>query len=277
MLISFTKMHGTGNDFCVIDSTRQRFEATPALLEKLTHRRFGVGCDQVLVVEAASQNDVDFNYRIFNSDGSEVGQCGNGSRCLAVFVAEQGLSDKRKLRVRTATSVLEIERLDQEQVRVNMGAPRLEPADIPFLEPSRNLHYQREIEGQSVEFGALSMGNPHLVLRVNDVDSAPVETLGPLLESHPDFPEHVNVGFLETLSRDEARLRVFERGAGETLACGSGACAAMVMARLWNQLGERATIHVRGGKLLLEWAGDDAPVMMTGPAETVFKGEFEWN
>jgi diaminopimelate epimerase len=277
MHLSFSKMHGTGNDFVVLDATRARFVPTPGLLRRLTDRRFGVGCDQVLVVEAPSQADVDFDYRIFNADGSEVGQCGNGSRCLARFVAEQGLSDKPRLRVRTRTAVLELERRADGQVTVDMGAPRFEPRDVPFSAAQRQQRYVREVDGQRIEFGAVSMGNPHLVMQVPDVDRAPVETLGPRLESHVDFPERVNVGFLQVLSRDRVRLRVFERGAGETLACGSGACAAVAVARLWNEVDARVTVEVRGGELLIEWSGDSSPVRMTGPAETVFRGELEWN
>lgn len=277
MHLSFTKMHGTGNDFVVIDATRARFQPTPALLRRLTDRRFGVGCDQVLVVEAASRPDVDFDYRIFNADGSEVGQCGNGSRCLARFVAAQGLSDKPRLRVRTSTSILELERRADGLVTVNMGAPRFEPRDIPFDAPARERRYAREVDGQRIEFGAVSMGNPHLVMEVPDVDRAPVDTVGPRLEPHPAFPQRVNVGFLQIVSRDRVRLRVYERGAGETLACGSGACAAVAVGRLWGRLDERVTVEVRGGELIIEWQGEGQPVLMTGPAETVFKGELEWN
>ncbi|MGQ0698301.1 MAG: diaminopimelate epimerase [Panacagrimonas sp.] len=277
MRLTFTKMHGTGNDFVVIDATRARFAPSPGLLRRLTDRRFGVGCDQVLLVEAPSAADVDFDYRIFNADGSEVGQCGNGSRCLARFVADNGLSDKLRLRVRTHTSVLELQRLDDGQVKVNMGVPRFEPRDIPFTSAQRHTRYWLDLHGQHIEFGAVGMGNPHLVMIVADVDSAPVDALGPQLEPHPDFPQRVNVGFMQIVSRDCVRLRVFERGAGETLACGSGACAAVAVGRLWEQLDARVTVQVRGGELVIEWQGEGHPVWMTGPAETVFKGELEWN
>lgn len=277
MHLPFTKMHGTGNDFVVIDATRARFAPSPRLLQRLTDRRFGVGCDQVLVVEAPSRSDVDFDYRIFNADGSEVGQCGNGSRCLARFVADQGLSTKSRLRVRTRTALLELERRADGQVTVNMGAPRFEPRDIPFRADARQTRYVREVDGQRIEFGAVSMGNPHLVMEVADVGSAAVGTLGPRLEPHADFPERVNVGFVQIVSRDRVRLRVYERGAGETLACGSGACAAVAVARLWDRVDARVTVEVRGGELIIEWAGEGEPVLMTGPAETVFKGELEWN
>ncbi|TDU26467.1 diaminopimelate epimerase [Panacagrimonas perspica] len=277
MQLRFTKMHGTGNDFVVIDATRARFAPTPALLHRLTDRRFGVGCDQVLVVEAPSVPDVDFDYRIFNADGSEVGQCGNGSRCLARFVADQGLSDKPRLRVRTRTSILELQRRDDGQVTVDMGAPRFEPRDIPFKAAERRARYALDMDGQRIEFGAVSMGNPHLVMEVADVDTAPVGTLGPKLEPHPDFPERVNVGFLQIVSRDRVRLRVFERGAGETLACGSGACAAVAVGQLWGRLDPRVIVQVRGGELIIESKGEGEPVLMTGPAQTVFTGELEWN
>lgn len=277
MTVRFTKMHGTGNDFVVIDATRARFVPTPALLKRLTHRRFGVGCDQVLVVESPSTPDVDFDYRIFNADGSEVGQCGNGARCLARFVFEQGLSSKPRLQVRTRTARLMLERLPNGQVRVDMGVPRFEPVDVPYAAPERRPRYSTVIDGRQIEFGVASMGNPHLLLEVEDIDRAPVESWGPQLEGHPDFAQRVNVGFMQVLSPSAARLRVFERGAGETLACGSGACAAVAIARTWDRLGPRVEVQVRGGTLIIEWAGEGQPVLMTGPAETVFKGELEWN
>ncbi|PPE74820.1 diaminopimelate epimerase [Solimonas fluminis] len=277
MKLSFTKMHGAGNDFVVIDATRAPFRPTPALLHKLTDRRFGVGCDQVLVIEAPTAPDIDFNYRIFNADGSEVGQCGNGSRALARFVRERGLSDKDSIRVRTSTSTLELRQLPDGRVRVNMGVPRLAPAQVPFTGAAAQAPlYRLELDGQPLEFGAVSMGNPHAVLEVPDVDAAPVGELGPRLQRHRAFPEQVNVGFLQIQGRDHVRLRVYERGAGETLACGSGACAAVVAGRLWDRLGEKVDVEVRGGMLTIEWAGEGQPVYMTGPAETVFTGELEW-
>lgn len=277
MKLSFTKMHGAGNDFVVIDATRAPFRPTPALLQKLTDRRFGVGCDQVLVIEAPTAPDIDFNYRIFNADGSEVGQCGNGSRALARFVRERGLSDKDSIRVRTSTSTLELRQLPDGRVRVNMGVPRLAPAQVPFTGAAAQAPlYRLELDGQPLEFGAVSMGNPHAVLEVPDVDAAPVGELGPRLQRHRAFPEQVNVGFLQIQGRDHVRLRVYERGAGETLACGSGACAAVVAGRLWDRLGEKVDVEVRGGMLTIEWAGEGQPVYMTGPAETVFTGELEW-
>lgn len=277
MNLRFTKMQGTGNDFVVIDATRARFTPSRALLGRLTDRRFGVGCDQVLVVEAPSTPDVDFDYRIFNADGSEVGQCGNGARCLARFVFERDLSSRPRLRVRTRTALLTLERLADGQVRVDMGVPMFDPRDVPYAAAHRQLRYAITLDGQHIEFGIASMGNPHLMLEVADVDRAPVESWGPRLESHVDFPERVNVGFLQVLSPSQARLRVFERGAGETLACGSGACAAIAIARTWGRVGPRVEVQVRGGLLVIEWAGEGQPVLMTGPAETVFNGELEWN
>jgi diaminopimelate epimerase len=277
MTLRFTKMHGTGNDFVVIDATRTPFRPTPELLRRLTDRRFGVGCDQVLVAEAPDAPDVDFNYRIFNPDGSEVGQCGNGSRCLAHFLRAQGLTTQRRIRVRTLSRVLELQLLEDGRVRVNMGAPGLEPAEVPYAASARQRWYTLPLPGgASARFGAVSMGNPHAVLRVDDVDAAPVAELGPLLQAQPQFPQGVNVGFLQIVDSAHARLRVFERGAGETLACGSGACAAVVAGRLWGELGPRVDVAVRGGMLTLEWEGEGQPVWMTGPAETVYTGELQW-
>jgi diaminopimelate epimerase len=277
MKLQFTKMHGAGNDFVVIDATRQPFRPTPGLLQRLTDRRFGVGCDQVLVVEPPSSADVDFDYRIFNADGSEVGQCGNGSRALARFVRENGLLVRDVIRVRTRTSVLELRHAQDHLYTVDMGQPRLEPSDIPFTARARALRYALTLEGSAaVEIGAVSMGNPHAVLRVDEVDSAAVAEIGQQLQRHPAFPQQVNVGFMQVEARDRIRLRVYERGAGETLACGSGACAAVVVGRLWGLLDERVEVEVRGGLLTIEWGGEGQSVRMTGPAETVYRGEIEW-
>ena len=276
MKLQFTKMHGAGNDFVVIDATRTPFLASPQLLGRLTDRRFGIGCDQVLVVEPASTDDVDFNYRIFNADGSEVGQCGNGSRCFARFVQERGLSNKNPIRVRTSASVMELTRVEGDQVRVNMGVPQLEPGQVPFTAPTRQDRYELEVEGLRIEFAAVSMGNPHAVMLVQDVDSALVAELGEALQHHTAFPQRVNAGFMQIDDSSHVKLRVYERGAGETLACGSGACAAVVAGRLWGRLDPRVEVRVRGGVLIIEWAGEGQPVWMTGPAETVFVGEIEW-
>ncbi len=279
MTLRFTKMHGAGNDFVVIDATREPFRPTPALLGRLADRRFGVGCDQVLVIEPASAPDVDFDYRIFNADGSESGQCGNGSRALARYVRENGLSDKDSIRVRTSTSVLELRHVGGERYTVNMGAPRLVPAEIPFVPALAGTAktYALTLDGgEAVEFGVANMGNPHAVLRVDDVDTAPVERLGRALQAHPAFPQSVNVGFLQLISAERARLRVYERGVGETLACGSGACAAAVVGQLQGLFGPRVELEMRGGVLSIEWQGAGTPVLMTGPAVSVFTGEIEW-
>jgi diaminopimelate epimerase len=277
MAIKFTKMQGAGNDFVVIDATKQPFAPSPGLMARLTDRRHGVGCDQVLVIDAPSAGDVDFNYRIFNSDGSESGQCGNGARCLGRYVRDHQLSRKPSIRVRTNTSVLEIGAAGNGDIRVNMGVPRFEPREVPFTAPARAERYSLPIDGgEMLEIGAVSIGNPHAVLTVADVDRAPVAELGESLQRHPAFPERVNVGFLQVIDRSHARLRVYERGAGETLACGSGACAAAVVARMWGQIGDVVEMRVRGGVLKIEWKGEGEPVYLSGPAEEVFAGEMEW-
>lgn len=276
MTLAFTKMHGCGNDFVVIDATAKPFAPTPALLHRLTDRQFGVGCDQVLVVQAATSPDIDFDYRIFNADGSEVGQCGNGTRALAKFIRDHGLSAKSTLRVQTRTARMTLEQQPDGQVRVDMGVPRLAPAEIPCTLPPATRYWLELPEFGPVEFGLANFGNPHAVLFVADVDTAPVEALGRAIQARPEFPESVNVGFLQIVSPRAARLRVYERGAGETLACGSGACAAHVVGRLAGRLDEAATLELRGGALRLEWAGEGHPVFMTGPAETVYQGEIEW-
>ena len=278
MRIPFTKMHGLGNDFVVVDATRKPFPADPLLLHRLTDRRFGVGCDQVLLIEPAPAGDVDFGYRIYNADGSESGQCGNGARCLARYIHEHGLSQASQLRVRTRTATMELELLDDGRVRVNMGVPQFEPAAVPLAFKARALRYaldldlDLDLDHREVEFGAVSMGNPHAVIEVKDVDGAPVATIGPALQKSPAFPEGVNVGFLQIVDERYARLRVYERGAGETLACGSGACAAFVAAVRWGLFDAAARLHLPGGTLELAWAGAGTPVYLTGPAVTVFEG-----
>lgn len=276
MQLKFTKMQGLGNDFVVIDATRAAFAPDAALLTRLTDRRFGIGCDQVLVIDPPPADDVDFGYRIYNADGSEVGQCGNGARCFARYVADHGLAGGDRVRVRTKTRTLELQLLPDGQVRVDMGMPVFEPAEIPLLAASRQSHYRVMLEGQHIDFGAASMGNPHALIEVDDIDWAPVEVLGATLQRSAQFPESVNVGFIQYLSSSHARLRVYERGAGETPACGSGACAAMAISRLWGRLDARAQLEMRHGALLLEWAGEGAPIYMTGPAETVYEGSLPW-
>ncbi|MFC4250827.1 diaminopimelate epimerase [Sinimarinibacterium flocculans] len=277
MQVRFTKMHGAGNDFVVIDATAAPFRPTPSLLQRLADRRFGVGCDQILVVEPPASPDVDFNYRIYNADGSESGQCGNGARALARYVRESGLSDKRAIRVRTATATMMLEQAGDGLYRVDMGVPQFDPAAIPFDAAERSDRYALTLDGGAVvEIGAVNMGNPHAVMRVGDVDTAPVEQVGRLLQAHASFPQSVNAGFLQIVDRGRARLRVFERGVGETLACGSGACAAAVVGRIWGLLDARVDMQMAGGVLTIEWDGQGGPVLMTGPAETVFTGEIEW-
>ena len=275
MKLRFTKMHGLGNDFVVFDAINQQVNLTPAQLRHIADRHFGIGCDQILLVEQATRADADFRYRIFNADGDEVSQCGNGARCFVRFVREQGLTDKTRLRVETNVGILEPHLLDNGEVTVNMGAPRFEPTDIPFVAEAIALSYPLQVGKNWIQISALSMGNPHAVLRVNDLDSAPVAILGAAIGSHPRFPEGVNAGFMQIVSPHEIQLRVFERGTGETLACGSGACAAAVAGIGNGWLQTPVTVHTRGGDLTIEWAGENQAAMMRGPATTVFEGEIE--
>ena len=276
MRLPFTKMQGAGNDFVVLDAVRQPLQLDTALIRQLCDRHFGVGCDQLLVVEPPSASDCDFHYRIYNSDGSESGQCLNGARAFARFVREKGLSAKNSLRVRTISTAMTLEHVADGLIRVEAGAPRLQPAEVPLDMPERADRYALKLETGEIHFAAVSMGNPHAVLAVADTELAPVQSLGERLQHHWAFPQRVNVGFLQVQDRSHARLRVYERGAGETLACGSGACAAMVAGRLWGQLDARAMLAMRGGDLILEWQGEGAPVFITGPAVTVFEGEWVW-
>ncbi|MBN7768552.1 diaminopimelate epimerase [Marinobacter daepoensis] len=272
-IMRFTKMHGLGNDFMVVDAISQPFRLSTDTIRELADRHFGVGFDQLLVVEPPGLPDVDFRYRIFNADGSEVEQCGNGARCFARFVRDQRLTNKRVIRVQTAKGVIELKIGRDGLVAVNMGVPELNPPAIPFAADRRKNVYTVDVNDQMAELSAISMGNPHGVLVVENVDTAPVETLGPLLERHPRFPARANIGFLQVIDRRHARLRVFERGSGETLACGSGACAAVVAGCLRGLLDARVEVELRGGRLLIEWQGEGAPVMMEGPATTVFEGQ----
>lgn len=270
--LAFSKMHGLGNDFVVIDGVNQLVKLTEGQIRRIAHRHFGVGCDQLLLVEHYDGKDADFRYRIFNADGSEVEQCGNGARCFAKFVYDQGLTDKTTIPVMTAAGRIELQIQSDGQVMVNMGVPELEPARIPFIFQQRQNRYTQEIVGKTVTFAAVSMGNPHVVVEVSDIDTAPVEHLGSALESHPLFPKRVNVGFMQVLTRNHIRLRVFERGVGETLACGTGACAAVVAGQLQGLLDQAVTVQLPGGSLHIQWQGEGKPVWMTGPAETVFRG-----
>lgn len=275
MKIKFTKMHGLGNDFVVLDATAAPMVLTAAQLRFIADRHFGIGCDQLLMVEPARTPDTDFYYRIFNADGGEVEQCGNGARCFVRFVHDRGLTQKRVIRVGTQCGVIEPRFEADGQVTVNMGVPRFEPARIPFDAPAAAPLYDLTVAVKVIKINALSMGNPHAVQIVADVDAAPVATEGPLIESHPRFPQRVNAGYLQVLDRTHVRLRVYERGAGETLACGTGACAAVVSGILRGLLDARVTVATRGGDLVIVWAGAGQPVLMTGPAVTVFDGEIE--
>lgn len=275
MALKFTKMHGLGNDFVVIDAINQQVDLDTDQVRHIADRRHGVGCDQLLLVEESLKPDSEFRYRIFNADGGEVEQCGNGARCFARFVRARGLTDAARIPVDTSAGRIELIVQDDDNVTVDMGAPRLDPADIPFEATVRAPRYAISVNGETLEIGAVSMGNPHAVLEVPHIDTAPVAKLGPPLEAHPRFPNHVNVGFMEIVDRSRIRLRVFERGAGETLACGSGACAAVVAGHVQGMLDDTVTTELRGGNLVVSWKGDDHPVLMTGPATFVFEGTIE--
>ena len=271
--LAFSKMHGLGNDFVMIDAVRQDIRLTSDQVRWLADRHFGVGCDQLLVVEPAQAAGVDFRYRIFNADGGEVEQCGNGARCFARFVFEQGLTDKREIRVETKKGIITPRLEDEGMVTVDMGVPVLKPADVPFVTDSDAWVQPLDVAGTSVAITAVSMGNPHAVQVVADVDAAPVAEQGPQIEHHPRFPARVNAGFLQVVDEHNVRLRVFERGAGETLACGTGACAAVVAGILRGLVASPVRVATRGGELTIAWGGVGTPVMMTGPAVTVFTGE----
>jgi len=273
--LKFTKMHGLGNDFVVLDGVRQRIDLTPEQLRFLADRHFGVGCDQILLVEAPSAPGIDFRYRIFNADGGEVEQCGNGARCFVRFVHDAGLTGKREIRVETRNGVIGPRLEDNGEVTVDMGIPRFAPADIPFVSDSDAVVQPLDVAGRRVDISVVSMGNPHAVQVVADVDTAPVGAEGPLIERHPRFPQRVNAGFLQVLDRNSARLRVFERGSGETLACGTGACAAAVAGIRRGLLDSPVRITTRGGDLCIAWGGPGQPVLMTGPATPVFTGEID--
>ena len=273
--LKFTKMQGLGNDFVVLDGVRQRVELSPTQVRLLADRRFGVGCDQVLLVEKpAGDGNADFRYRIFNADGGEVEQCGNGARCFFVFVRDQGLTAKRELRVETAGGLIAPRLESDGQVTVDMGVPRFLPADVPLVAGTGAIAEPLAVDGTTLEISALSMGNPHAVQVVSDVDTAPVTTQGPRIENHPRFPQRVNAGYMQVVDRATIRLRVWERGAGETLACGTGACAAVVAGIRRGLVDSPVRVRVRGGELAIAWAGEGRPVQMTGPAATVFEGEW---
>jgi len=275
MRLKFTKMHGLGNDFVVLDATHAPLALERDQLRLLADRHFGIGCDQILQVEPPRSPDTDFYYRIFNADGGEVEQCGNGARCFVRFVREHGLTDKTEIRVGTQSGVI-VPKLEADgRVTVDMGVPQFEPARIPFLAERRALTYQLDVGGTAIEISALSMGNPHAVQVVKDVAAAPVLTQGPAIEAHARFPQRVNAGYTQIIDRGRIKLRVYERGAGETLACGTGACAAVVAGIQRNLLDDSVVVATRGGDLGISWQGEGKPVLMTGPAVTVFSGEIE--
>ena len=275
MKLKFSKMHGLGNDFVVLDGIRQQIYLTPAQLRFLADRNFGIGCDQILLVEKPNQPGVDFRYRIFNADGSEVEQCGNGARCFVRFVHDVGLTDKREIKVETQTGII-VPRLEEDgNVTVDMGIPRFLPNEIPFLHDDDVVIYSLDVADETLEISVVSMGNPHAVQVVDSVDRAPVAEHGPLIENHQSFPQRVNAGFMQIVDRNAIKLRVYERGSGETLACGTGACAAVVTGIRRGLLDSPVRVTTRGGDLTIAWGGSGQPVLMTGPAVTVFSGEIE--
>lgn len=275
MRFEFTKMHGLGNDFVVFDAINQAVNLNSEQVRRLADRRFGIGCDQLLLVESPRSEGIDFRYRIFNADGSEVQQCGNGARCFARFVRDKGLTDRDEIVVETASGIITLYIETDGLVRVNMGVPDFSPAALPFLVEKESSDYQLDVAGEAVSIGAVSMGNPHAVLEVEDIEQAPVERLGALLESHSLFPERVNVGFMQVISADYIRLRVYERGAAETLACGTGACAAVAVGHKKGMLGDEVKVSLPGGDLLVRWPGEGEALWMIGPATTVFEGTIE--
>jgi diaminopimelate epimerase len=278
MKLKFTKMQGVGNDFVVLDGVTQAVTLTPALAKTIADRHFGIGCDQILLVEKPGSGAADFRYRIWNADGGEVEQCGNGARCFARFVRDHGLTGKDEIRVETLSGLI-TPRLEADgQVTVNMGAPVFEPAQIPFVADAAAIVHALDVDRRTLQISAISMGNPHAVQLVDDVDAAPVLTEGPLIERHARFPQRVNAGYMQVIDRHHIRLRVFERGAGETLACGTGACAAVVAGIRRGLLDSSVRVSTHGGELTIRWEGADnagSAVFMTGPAVTVFEGEIE--
>ncbi|EKQ1113010.1 diaminopimelate epimerase [Morganella morganii] len=270
--MQFTKMHGLGNDFMVVDAVTQNIYFSPELICRLADRHTGVGFDQLLVVEAPYDPELDFHYRIFNADGSEVAQCGNGARCFARFVRLKGLTNKRDIRVSTQSGRMVLTIADDDNVRVNMGVPEFEPAQVPFRAVKEEKTYIIRAAERTVLCGVVSMGNPHCVIQVESTETAEVEVIGPVLESHERFPERANIGFMQILSRDHIRLRVYERGVGETQACGSGACAAVSVGIRQGLLAENVQVDLPGGTLFISWEGEGKPLFMTGPATHVYDG-----
>ena len=275
MILNFTKMHGLGNDFMVIDAIKQSLDLNASIIKQWADRRFGIGFDQLLLVEKPRTSSAEFLYRIYNADGSEVEQCGNGARCFARFVVEKGLTNSKVIPVETSSGLIKLKVLSDDLVEVDMGVPVFEPQALPFVADQQADVYTLDVDGESIELGVVSMGNPHAVLRVDDIETAAVERLGPLLESHQRFPNRVNVGFMQCLDRGHIRLRVYERGAGETLACGTGACAAVVSGIQRGWLDQEVEVSLAGGKLIISWQGDGTSVLMTGSATTVYEGQIE--
>ncbi len=274
MSLGFSKMHGIGNDFVVVDWRQQAQPLSAELARRLADRHRGIGCDQVLSIEAASDPDCAFRYGIWNPDGSRAGQCGNGVRCVAAWLARAGLIGRGAVRLQSPSGPVQCELLDDLQVRVDMGAPRFDPAQIPLHDLARAERYRLALPQGEIDLGAVSMGNPHAVLQVDDVERAAVLTLGPQIQIHPAFPDRCNVGFMQVIARDHIRLRVFERGVGETLACGTGACAAAVIGMQWGLLDRCVRVSLPGGDLQIEWPDASASVWMSGPAQFVFEGEW---
>jgi diaminopimelate epimerase len=273
MSIKFTKMHGLGNDFMVVDGINQDINLKPEQIAKLSQRNTGIGFDQLLLIERSTHKNIDFNYRIFNADGQEVGQCGNGARCLAVFAKHYGLTQQNHLTVATKTTQMGLHINPDNTVRVDMGIPQLNPADIPLTAEQQAIEYQLPLpEGKTAIMHAISVGNPHAVLLVQDVETAPVQTLGQQISFHPRFPAQANVGFMQIVTPQHIRLRVYERGCGETLACGSGAVAAAAIGRLYHHLDKQVTVTLPGGELIINWANFDQPIALTGPAVFVYEG-----
>ncbi len=272
MIIEFTKMHGLGNDFVVIDALTQQIDLTSEQIVAMADRHFGIGCDQLLLVEKPSNTQAEFRYRIFNADGGEVEQCGNGARCFALFVRQRGLTKNTEIMVETASGLIEL-KVKGEQVTVNMGEPDFEPKNLPFLAEKAAESYDLMVNGTEYAIGAVSMGNPHAVMLVENLDTIDIDQLGSAIESHERFPNRVNAGFMQIINRQQIRLRVFERGAGETRACGTGACAAVAVGRQAGLLDETVSVHLNGGNLSIQWFGEGHELLMTGPASSVFDGK----
>ena len=275
MPVEFTKMHGLGNDFIVINALEKQFELSSGEISRLAHRRTGIGFDQLLIVEPPNDEGVDFTYRIFNADGGEVENCGNGARCFARYVTDRGLTDKKDIKVSTSGGLMELTVLDQSSVLVRMGIPLFEPDEVPFEAPAVSTSYDLDVGGEQLEVGVVSVGNPHAVTQVKDVQRAEVERLGQLIESHERFPNRVNAGFMQIESRTEIALRVYERGVGETMACGTGACAAVVVGIVQGLLDRQVNVQLAGGDLQVRWMDNSAQIEMIGPSETVFEGRLE--